>query len=499
MPASEQPLTGFEGVQDSLLYDTLRQAQYQQRVLQQRQMENPFDRAIDAFGGLVSIGVDQIATPLAERNARAVSTARANALRSVEGRDFESPFARQIAVVEAAADELDSQGLGSSAEQLRANVLGLRQQQLQIRKLTGEADAQDLTVERLRAEKPHWAANFSNAALLSATQAESAVASLDEQLAGIDDRLAILKATRTSAEGEADSVGLKQQKLVAELEANRLQAQLARVNLEAAKYGVPLKAVTAPGLGVFSAMRQPDGSIRFTNPQTGKIETLPVGMYVEGELTGGQGDIASPNSPAGQAVARARAVGNLLSNAVSLRQNMRDNPNSRTFLARSAGMLDNLRSEVTTIQAQMPAAQAAADNKLFQDFFRNKNISNAVQQAQIMALAYGFARVYEPNAPALSSADVERGAAQVGGSSPTDAVTASVLDESIKIQMEGTLRELRTTGQPVPPALLDLYSRYKAIGAAPRPAPPRSAARPLGGRSAGPTPTPAIRWEQPRS
>lgn len=157
--ARDQPITGFEGVQDSLLYDTMRQAQFRQRVLEQRQIANPFDRAIDAFGNLLSLGVDELAPPLAERNARAVSTARANALRSVEGQEFESPYLRQVAVVEAAADELDRQGLGSSAEQLRANALQLRTQALEFMRLNAQV-TKDQADAVLTASKVPYAADM---------------------------------------------------------------------------------------------------------------------------------------------------------------------------------------------------------------------------------------------------------------------------------------------------------------------------------------------------
>lgn len=492
--AQDNPLTGFEGVQDSLLYDTLQQAQYQQRILQQREMADPFDRAIDAFGGLLQIGVDELAPPLAERNARAVTTARANALRSVEGQEFDSPYLRQVAVVEAAADELDSQGLGSSAAQLRANALALRTQAMEFRKLQGETAEQDLEVEERRARQPYWAMNAANAAKLNETQAASAEAKLAEDLAGMEDRLLRLKAERESAQGEAASVGLRREKLIAELENNRAAAELARFNLASARMG-DRDTITVEGQGVFDAMIQPDGTAIYQD-KDGNTRRVPVGLYASGKLTGGTADIASPNSPAGKALGQQTEFGNLLDIAMQIKQNTFINPGTRTITGQGAALVDQLRAQATMVRGGQSAQQRAADDAQLNDVFRQYNISDATQRSLITSLAYGIARVREPSAPALSRADIEGAAASIGGSNPSDAALRAVIDENVALLERSMRRTSDAAGRPVPKALDDMIKRYRALG---QPAgPPRAATQPLGqGAARRPGPPAAPRQPAP--
>lgn len=474
-------ITGFEGIVDTLSLSLQRQQQRAARQAQLLQLPGA-ERGIETLSDTLGALFQAFSPDAPQRRAQAVDTARANARARVQGQQFDSPIEQRMALVRTAAEELREQGMFAEADRLDANADLMYEQALKLKELGGKVEGQDLENKRLKLQSQHWATDFANTSRLTAAQADDAEFSLDEKEKGLDDRLRRLKAEADSAVGEAGLVGIRRQREIAALENERIQIQLGRANLDANKYGKDVN-VTAPGLGNFSAKRLPDGTIRFTNPQTRQIETLPAGMYVEVGLSGSQAEVSSPNSPAGQAAARARATASLLANALSLKQNMVDNPNSRTFLARAAGTLDNLRSEIATVQAQLPADQVAADNKLFDEYFRRKNISNAVQQAQIKALSYGFARVYEPSAPALSSADVERGGAQVGGASPTDAVTSAVLDESIRIQMDLTLRELRETGQEVSPGLLEMYNQYKNV----KPATTQRRQSPSGGGlSAGP-------------
>lgn len=484
--ARDQPITGFEGVQDSLLYDTMRQAQYQQRVLEQRQMENPFDRAIDAFGNLLSIGVNELAPPLAERNARAVTEARATALRSVEGQEFESPYLRQVAVVEAAADELDRQGLGSSAEQLRANALALRSQALEFRKLSGEVTERELDVERKQAEKPHWASNFANAAKLGEMQAASAEQKLAEDLAGMDDRLLRLQAERESAQGEAANVGLRRDALIADIQNKRADAELARFNLQAARMG-SRDTITVEGQGVFDAMIQPDGTAVYQD-KSGQVRRVPVGLYASGNLTGGTADIASPNSPAGKALAAQTEFGNLLDIASQIKQNTILNPGTRTLTGQGAALVDQLRAQATMVRGGQSAQQRATDDAALNDVFRQYNISDANQKSLITSLAYGIARVREPSAPALSRADIEGAAASIGGNNPSDAALRAVIDTNVNTLYRSMERASQAAGRPVSPQLQRMMDKYKAIGAPAAPAP--GGTRPIGGRSGPPSRAP---------
>lgn len=486
MAAREQPITGFEGVTDSLMYDTLRQAQFQQRVLEQRQIANPYDRAIDAFGNLLTLGVNELAPPLAEKNARAVTQARANAIRTIEGQQFESPYLRQVALVEAAADELEQQGLGSSAEQLRANALQLRTQALEFKKLGGEVRQQDLTVDRLEAEKPYWAANFRNASRLTETQAAASEQKLAEDIAGMDDRLATLRAERESAQGEAASVGLKRDKLIAEIEASRASASLARFNLAARVNGDPV-TVTLPGQGVFDAMRQIDGSIIYQD-SSGQTRRVPAGLYASASLQGGQESVASPNSPVGKALSQQAEFGNLLDLAGQVKQNTFVNPGTRTLSGQGAALLDQLRAQATMVRGGQSAQQRATDDAALNDVFRQYNISDATQQSLITSLAYGIARVREPSAPALSRADIEGAAASIGGSNPSDAALRAVIDTNVNTLYRSMERASIAAGRPVSPELKAMMERYRAIGAQPAPTGPQPG---MGGRSAprvGPPP-----------
>lgn len=481
--ARDQPISGFEGVQDSLLYDTMRQAQYQQRVLEQRQMANPFDRAIDAFGNLLSIGVDELAPPLAARNARAVSTARANALRTVEGQQFESPYLRQVAVVEAAADELDQQGLGAAAEQLRANALQLRTQALEFKKLGGEVTNQDLTNDKLLAEKPYWGANAENAFKLTATQAAAEEARYGELIAGMDDRLATLKAERETAQGEAANVGLKRQQLIASIQAQRDQAALAQFNLQSARYGKGTN-ITIEGQGVFYAMIQPDGTAVYQD-KDGNVRRVPAGLFATGELSGSYSDISSPNSPAGKALSQQTEMGNLVDLFGRLKQSTLINPNTRTISAQGAAIIDQIRSQAVMVRGGLSAQQRAADDALLNDVFRQYNIADATQRSLITSAAYAIARVREPSAPALSIGDIKGAAESLGGSNPSDAALRAVLDEQAGLLWRSMERQAGAAGRPIPEALKAQWKAYQAIGAAPARTGPGT--RPMGGRS-GPPP-----------
>lgn len=481
-------ITGFEGIVDTLSLSLQRQQQRAARQAQLLQLPGA-ERGIETLSDTLGALFQAFSPDAPQRRAQAVDTARANARARVQGQEFDSPIEQRMALVRTAAEELREQGMFAEADRLDANADLMYQQSLELKELSGKVTDRQLEIDRKLAEKPFWAANFANVAKLNQVQAEAALVSLEEQIAGIDDRLATLKAERTTSEGRAANVGLERQRLLADLEDKRASAELARFSLAAARNGTR-DTITVEGQGVFDAMIQPDGTAVYQD-KSGQVRRVPVGLYASGNLTGGTTDIASPNSPAGQALAQQTEVANLIDLFGRLKRSTIVNPGTRTISAQGAAIIDQVRAQATMVRGGLSAQQRAADDALLEDVFRQYNIADATQKSLITSAAYAIARVREPSAPALSIGDIKGAAESLGGSNPSDAALRAVLDEQAGLLWRAMERRSEQAGRPVPQVLRDQFKSYQELG---RPAPTPTRTNPNGAgaaRRGPPVPRPA--------
>lgn len=488
----DQPLTGFEGVQDSLLYDTLQQAQYQQRVLQQRQMADPFDRAIDAFGGLLQIGVNELAPPLAERNARAVSTARANALRTVEGQEFDSPYLRQVAVVEAAADELDSQGLGSSAAQLRANALALRTQAMEFKKLNSEVTKAD-------AEAITEAARAANAPRLFAAQAEgeeaqTALRVLDYSIKDATAPDLVAQARLQTQQDEQDlATKVFNNTTGRQLEIDNLRSQIgerqARIDLAAradAREAAGKAQAIALADGRIVAATIPPGSSRAVyeerDPRTGQVvQKVALGSeYTPVSLSGGRNDVSETTRRmlSAQAVGTTTAIRNLTIARDILVQSQGQ---AGTGVGKLAQVLAGARTEVrAAVQAaggteatQNIDAQVEKFLKANEDQLDNLERSGArrdVLEAVMSDILFNIATSREGGR--VTDQDVNYAGVAAGFGAGTVTGRIAAMDNMAYQMRQATHDRLSMAGMEEPRSLIEVGKAYgEAIGRAPVPNP----------------------------
>mgnify|MGYP000905420115 CR=1 FL=1 len=390
MAQRDQPITGFEGVQDSLLYDTMRQAEYQKRVLEQRAIAEPFDRAIDAFGNFLSMGVDQLAPPLAQRNARAVTEARANALRSVEGQEFESPYLRQVAVVEAAADELDRQGLGSSAEQLRANALQLRTQALEFMRLNAQV-TKDQAEAILTSSKVPYAADMAadEAATTDAKRRqEERAARVGEatETADVDKALAQSK----SAQFQADVLDpLQVQQTNAQIAASYAASDASRESVLTSRQlraqrelGDSTAIATTDGT-VVNANVLPDGRAVVRDASGKVLKVYGQNEFSQVAVTGGQNEVSATERKG----LRESLVGtsSMARELAGVRRLVAEAPDVGTGIARAAGVAARLRQEGQAAARALGGEDAIAANEatLARYFDQNKDAIDRLQRMGI--------------------------------------------------------------------------------------------------------------------
>lgn len=427
--ANGGPITGFEGVEDTLLYETLQQAERKKQQIMEMQLPGQ-ERAAAALGNFADVLVQKWAPPEAARRAAAVTEARTNAAAAVRGQTFDSPHARRIALVEAAATDLESKGLTGEADRLRANADAIREQALELSILQGKDKEQTARAEYEAATLQDRIKEAADKARREA--AERAVA----------EGTILSRVAKSETDAQAAAVGLERDKFArdntdplsvenirAQIDSSRASAAASRQTALFNSWGEPTTVTINATGAVVSALARPDGNFVVTQPD-GSSKLYSGSEVAKASLQGAPSDFN--NTAKNAAATRLQGTFGLVNLATVMRRSIISDPSAGTLGGDAAQLMQNVKADARAALSLVGGPKLLSDNdKRIESTLNTLGITNAVARARASELAYAIATAREGGR--LSDADV-RAAAIASGSSNSDPRQRMAVLDSLLIQ-----------------------------------------------------------------
>lgn len=483
--------TGFEGIQDAMAFEVAQEESRLARQFAAQAQLDGFGQFQMALSGGLNALVDRFRPSIQQRTAQAVTTARSNAMKAVEGEEYESPYLRQVAVLERTAEELEGQGFFTTAEKLRSNALALRTQAVEFQRLQFQTAREQVGYVKDAAEADAAPEYYEARAKgeSASTQQKVADAKVAEQT--VDSRISLALNQALDAEFEAtvfnplraQSERLGQAATREQIASAQQSRAESRLRMEMLRQGETVSA-QVDGLGVVAAQRAPDGTIRFMDPRTGKETFLPVGRWTPASLVGSGSQLAE-NSPARRAAVESElTAGNTLAMLSNLHREIERNPNSATVTGNAVAMVNSFAAEAKAIARIRDPGAFAKVSADASTWLTELGVSNAEQKALALNIAWAIARAREPSAPALSRADIEQSVQTAGLNNPSPAVRLSRIASLGEDIIRMTEERARLSGETLGPGWSVARSNFRAL---PNPLAPRARAM-RGGAPATPPP-----------
>lgn len=447
--ASGEPITGFEGVEDTLLYETLQQAERKKQQIMEMQLPGQ-ERAAAALGNFANILVQRWAPPEAARRAAAVTTARTNASRAIRGETFASPHARRIALVEAAATDLEAQGMNAEADKLRANADAIREQQLELSILQGKDKEQTAKAE-------YEAATVQDR--IKREVAERTKSEVDARILAGTEHAKIDEAT---TDAKAARVGLARDIYARDVQ-DRLDSESTRASTAASRTSAAASAQTSyfQRLGTMKTVRiaatgalaeglvSPTGQISVSQPD-GTFKTYSGSEAVTVEVAGDLGTYKPATTIQSKAAEKINGTFAFMNVALANRRAIIQDPSAGSAGTAMARVFNNIRADARSAVQLIGGAEATAWNdKLIESVLERAGINDTAHRARTSDMAYALASAREGGR--LSISDVEQALIATGGANSDPRQRLAAQDAMVVQMMQATQQVYEQAGVPPGP------------------------------------------------
>lgn len=315
-------------------------------------------------------------------------------------------------------------------------------------RLLGEVFARNILPDEQAAR-----AQATQRAVDTATNAVEQHEFVDADFADIDKRIAITQTAIRELEtaglsSEARQLGanleqLRNSRLERRIELAKLQgtqADTARTQ-QLTKFDELGEAVTVTLLDgsvadPLTVMQRPDGTIAFTDPNTGVDRELNPGQFAEVRVQGGTADVAPDRAKLRDAQKQFRGLNGAIETMTLMRQSIVDDPTAGTFTGAVAAGLNRIANNARiAVQRDHGSEAIIANRSTIESKLSELGVEDAVARARASNLAFAIATSREGGR--LTDQDVERAAIAAGIGQSDPAARIAVLDDLASTMEDG--------------------------------------------------------------